>query len=131
MHGYLAEELLGMRIAKINKDEPSEVQQRFTQIVTQGFWLGEMEHRKKDGTSFPVYMSISLLKDVSDKPLGTLAIARTLRTKELEAQLQQAQKMEAIGALAGGIATTSIICWWELSAIATFSNKKSSRFSSI
>jgi signal transduction histidine kinase len=49
--------------------------------------------------------SLALLRDSAGSTIGTLAILEdTSERKRLEAQLRQAQKMEAVGRLAGGIA---------------------------
>jgi two-component system, cell cycle sensor histidine kinase and response regulator CckA len=49
--------------------------------------------------------SLALLRDSTGAMIGTLAILEdTSERKRLEAQLRQAQKMEAVGRLAGGIA---------------------------
>lgn len=67
---------------------------------------------RKDGSRVHAETSISLIRDLEGKPKGFRGICRdiTLRVqaeeerKKLESRLQQARKMEAIGALAGGVA---------------------------
>ncbi len=72
--------------------------------------LGQVAGLRADGTEFPVEASISrlrhgnettftvILRDVTERVRAAAASAK------LEAQLLQAQKMEALGTLAGGIA---------------------------
>ncbi len=67
---------------------------------------------RRDGSTFFAEMTASCIKDDQGKVIGMLALARDIsdrkRTEEertqLQAQLLQAQKMESIGRLAGGVA---------------------------
>jgi two-component system cell cycle sensor histidine kinase/response regulator CckA len=58
---------------------------------------------RADGSEFPIEATISRLR-VGEQHLFTVIVRDITERRSLEAQLMQAQKMEAIGQLAGGIA---------------------------
>jgi PAS domain S-box-containing protein len=109
LFGYPVTELVGQNI-KLLMPEPyrSESDEKIAEYlksgVTRTIGLGqELEVRRKDGTQFPAEISVTefwlddirhytgVVRDVTDR-------------KRLESQFQQAQKMEAVGRLAGGVA---------------------------
>jgi PAS domain S-box-containing protein len=63
----------------------------------------EITALRRDGTEIPVELTVSPLKDGNTYRF-TAFIADISRRKDLEAQLCQSQKMDAIGKMAGGIA---------------------------
>jgi two-component system, cell cycle sensor histidine kinase and response regulator CckA len=105
-------ELLGLpldhdvRTNTLKDFHPSDDFARVQEHRQLGNWRGEavLRHQQTgerivtEATTFPV-------RDVDGKPLCFGTVQHDLRaTKRLEAELRQAQKMEALGRLAGGIA---------------------------
>jgi PAS domain S-box-containing protein len=73
--------------------------------IRQGMWSSETVLLNRGGHKFPVSQVILAHKTAEGKLQGLSTIMRDItERKHLEAQLRQAQKMEAVGTLAGGIA---------------------------
>jgi PAS domain S-box-containing protein len=68
-------------------------------------WEGLLVLKRRDGTTIDVDMAVGPLREGTGAITGSVAVARDVsRERALEAQLVQAQRMEAVGRLAGGIA---------------------------
>jgi PAS domain S-box-containing protein len=115
MLGYLPEELVGKKLPEITHPEVVEENLRLQAQLGRG----ELDHFRLDKTfvhkdGHPVHgiLDANLIRDASGQPmyfLGSVVdISQRRRAEDerklLEAQLRQAQKMESVGRLAGGVA---------------------------
>ncbi len=105
-YGYERSELIGksMDIVK-SANNPPEILREILPKTLQGGWTGEIINRKKDGSEFPVSLSTSVIHRNNGHPDALIGVAIDItQRRELETLLQQSQKLEAIGQLAGGVA---------------------------
>ncbi|MFQ6005366.1 MAG: response regulator, partial [Woeseia sp.] len=102
--GYSRKELLTMSIGDIVPDyQAATWAEQWRELKEKGFSTFETRHRAKDGRIFPVEVSHNYLQ--FDGYEYVCAFARDITHRlQPDVQLQQAQKMEAVGQLTSGIA---------------------------
>ena len=104
--GYEQAERIGKKVSIIYGNGIQDAKTIMKELTAKGeLREHEMKFIRKDGEWIDINLSASLLKDEKGEVIGTLGIYRDITVKNrLEAELAQAQRMEALGTLAGGIA---------------------------
>ena len=113
--GYTRDELLGMNNRQYTAPETAKkMYQIFNQVYRTGKLARVMDYEiiTKDRSTKILEMSAYLIRGSEGEPIGFRGVVRDVterkgaeeEKKTLEAQLQYAQRMEALGTLAGGIA---------------------------
>jgi len=103
-YGYSREEFLGMTIADIRPEDDRDALRARVAAAAPGLdKAGVWRHRRKDGSLVEVEISSHSVTFGAQSARLVLASDVTER-RRLEQQLRQAQKMEAVGRLAGGVA---------------------------
>jgi PAS domain S-box-containing protein len=70
-----------------------------------GGWRGELAAKRKDGAPLTLAVAASHIKNESGNTIGIMAsFVDITESRQFAAQIQQIQKMDALGQLAGGIA---------------------------
>jgi PAS domain S-box-containing protein len=105
--GYSRSEVIGCnpRFLKSGKHTAQFYAELWSTITSGDTWTGRFINRKKDGTFYHAECTISPIRDSWGHPTGFVSAARDVTSRlRMEDQLRQAQKMEGIGRLAGGVA---------------------------
>lgn len=106
--GYPSGELIGETTEKLHVDAArlKIFQQKFIASFEKTGYLQNCEFsmKRKDGSVFPSEHTVLALKNDGGDRIGLVSIVRDLtERKEMRRRLEQAQKMEAMGTLSGGI----------------------------
>ncbi|MDX8398425.1 MAG: ATP-binding protein [Mariprofundaceae bacterium] len=105
--GYEPSEVVGQKASILRSGEQDDVfyQSLWETILAGDTWSGSVTNLKKDQTLIPVMMTVAPILNRQGMIDAFVATQQDMtKQKELEAQFQQAQKMEALGTLVGGIA---------------------------
>ena len=112
--GYTAAEAVGQHARLLKSGQvPTERYAELWATITAGqVWEGELHNRRKDGTLFWEHATISPLRNAAGEVTHYVAVKEDITARKaadaaralLQAELAQAQKLESVGRLAGGVA---------------------------
>lgn len=112
--GYSKEELIGgnPRVFKSGEHDAAYYEELWKTIKAGRAWSGTIINRKKNGELFTEEMTISPVRNTDGEIVNFVAVKQDITEKialekekaSIEEQFYQAQKMESVGRLAGGIA---------------------------
>jgi len=104
MHGYTVDELTKMKIQDLDTPEAAADAHLRIEHIARGEWIKcEINHRRKDGSVFPVEVSAGLLETGGHKFI--LAMDRDITDrKRAERELRRAERIRICGELATGLA---------------------------
>ena len=113
--GYRAEEIIGSHFSRFytEEDRAAGLPERALRIATKtGRFESEGWRVRKDGSGFWASVVVDRIVDADGKPVGFAKVTRDMTERrraeetleQTRAALAQAQKMEAVGQLTGGVA---------------------------
>lgn len=117
LFGFSADEALGRPITEVTVPDASQEQAAaIMEALSRGeSWTGEFCVQHRDGTRFPARVTDIPILDANGQVVGIVGVSDDLRPhyareaeqqhlRDLESQLLQSQKLEALGTVAGGVA---------------------------
>ncbi|RLL55665.1 PAS domain S-box protein [Mariprofundus sp. EBB-1] len=105
--GFDRDYAIGNSPAILNSKQQSKgFYELFWQTIMAGEpWSGRILDRKKDGTIFPVHLSVAPIFDEPGEITHFVAVHEDLSSAEaMQKKMMQTQKMEAVGTMVGGLA---------------------------
>ncbi len=105
LYGWAAHEARGQKLADLARGIPAALADAKARLLENGNWRGDLRILNRQGKEVIVDSHWTLLRDAEGRPAAILSIdSDVTEKKSLETQFYHAQRMEAIGTLAGGMA---------------------------
>jgi len=112
IYGWKTEEVIRKNVGDIIPIVSPDDNQRLwvEELFKHGIWRGEVGQKRKDDTPLQILTSISIIKDINDKPIGVVAINRDITEyKKAEKKARESEKKlaELIKTIPVGVSITT------------------------
>ncbi len=106
LYGWPPEQVMGALVQELLFPQAPAAWDAIREALHEhGEWIGDLRHRTREGKEVIVQCRQTLVCDDAQRPTSILYINSDItEQKQIEAQFLRTQRMESIGALAGGIA---------------------------
>ena len=107
LYGYTAEEAIGAPVARLAPPERRDEVEQNIETLNRGGHVASYrtERMRRDGTRWPVLLSVSCLRNARGEIVGSSAIARDISAeKQSEEAVRRSEKLATAGRLAASIA---------------------------
>jgi len=101
--GYPREEIMGQSLARLaaGDQEPAWFQPGWEVMATRGGWRGEIRNRRPDGTIYPVWLSLSAVRDAAGNLSQSVCVFTDISPiKHYQAQLEHLAHHDPLTGLA-------------------------------
>jgi PAS domain S-box-containing protein len=94
VYGYAEAEIIGKHIGTLRSpDNPPGLAEEIISQTLKGGWTGELLNVRKNGETFPIVMSSSIVRDAEGTPVALVGIARDItEQKNLQRRLDEASR---------------------------------------
>jgi len=92
IYGFTPAELEGRNVGSVNADPDLAEREIIPGLMQSGEWEGEVEVVHKDGNTFPIFLSTSVVRDARERPIALVGIIRDItERKQMERLLIEAK----------------------------------------
>ncbi|MGH1335950.1 MAG: sensor histidine kinase [Aureispira sp.] len=90
LYGYEEGELIGEKVNLLTADSSIDIEEVKNLILEKGSWAGDVWQMRKDQTRFEAFLSIQLMKDDDNQPIGFVSQSKDIsERKETAAKLKR------------------------------------------